>query len=93
MVYWGLTPQQQPGSYRGDDDDDDNDDEISVSLVEETGVPGEKPPNYGKLSHNTATISLSGRMYDIIIECAAFNDRDFTRFPLYMTFLRLSSQK
>ena len=35
-MYWGLTPQQQPGSYRGGD----NDDEVSVSLVEETGVPG-----------------------------------------------------
>ena len=32
-----LTPQQQPGSYRGGDYDDD---EMSVSLVEETGVPG-----------------------------------------------------
>ena len=21
LVYWGLTPQQQPGSYRGGDDD------------------------------------------------------------------------
>ena len=35
LVYWGLTPQQQPGSYQGGDDDD----EISVSLVEETGAP------------------------------------------------------
>ena len=32
LVYWGLTPQQQPGSYQGDD-------KISF-LVEETGVPG-----------------------------------------------------
>ena len=42
MAYWGLTPQQQTGSYRGGDDDDDNDDddEMSDSLVEETGVPG-----------------------------------------------------
>ena len=40
FVYWGLTPQQQPGSYWGDDDDDD---EMSVSLVEETGVPGGNP--------------------------------------------------
>ena len=35
-MYWGLTPQQQPGSYQGD--------EMmmkSVFLVEETGVPGE----------------------------------------------------
>ena len=43
-VYWGLTPQQQPELYRGSDDDDgdddDDDDEMSVSLVEETGVPG-----------------------------------------------------
>ena len=23
--YWGLTPQQQPGSYSGGDDDDDGD--------------------------------------------------------------------
>ena len=30
LVYWGLTPQQQPGPYRGGDD------EMSVSLVEET---------------------------------------------------------
>ena len=22
LVYWGLTHQQQPGSYRGSDDDD-----------------------------------------------------------------------
>ena len=36
LVYWGLTPQQQPGSYRGGNEDDD-DDEMSVSLVEETG--------------------------------------------------------
>ena len=48
-----LTPQQQPGSHCGADDDDDDDDddgddgddgdddeEMSVSLVEETGVPG-----------------------------------------------------
>ena len=35
LVYWGLTPQQQPGSYQGGE----NDDEISF-LVEETGVPG-----------------------------------------------------
>ena len=27
MVYWGLTPQQQPESYRGSDDDDDGDDD------------------------------------------------------------------
>ena len=38
LVYWGLTPQQQPGSYQGGDYDDD--DEMSVSLVEETGAPG-----------------------------------------------------
>ena len=30
-----LTPQQQPGSYRGGEDD-----EMSVSLVEETRTPG-----------------------------------------------------
>ena len=24
LVYWGLTPQSQPGSYRGSDDDDEN---------------------------------------------------------------------
>ena len=36
LAYWGLTPQQQPRSYRGSDDED----EMSVSLVEETGVPG-----------------------------------------------------
>ena len=36
LVYWGLTPQQQPGSYQGG--------EMmvmkSISLVEETGIPG-----------------------------------------------------
>ena len=35
MVYWGLTPQQQPGSYQGG--------EMMMMksvLVEETGVPG-----------------------------------------------------
>ena len=36
LVYWALTPQQQPGSYQGG--------EMmmmkSVFLVEETGVPG-----------------------------------------------------
>ena len=37
LVYWGLTPQQQPGSYRGGDYDDE---EMLFSLVEETGVPG-----------------------------------------------------
>ena len=31
LVYWGLTPQQQPGSYQGGE----NDDEVSF-LVEET---------------------------------------------------------
>ena len=36
LVYWGLTPQQQPGSYQGGDDDD----EMSVSLVEEIGADG-----------------------------------------------------
>ena len=35
LVYWGLTPQQQPGSYQVGE----NDDELSY-LVEETGVPG-----------------------------------------------------
>ena len=35
IVYWDFTPQHQPGSYRGGDED-----EMSVSLVEETGVPG-----------------------------------------------------
>ena len=34
----GLMPQQQPWSYRGGDDDV----EVPVSLVEETGVPGEQ---------------------------------------------------
>ena len=38
LVYWGLTPQQQPGSYRGSVDDN----EMSVSPVEETGAPGRK---------------------------------------------------
>ena len=36
LVYWSLAPQQQPGSYQGGDDDG----KMSVSLVEETGVPG-----------------------------------------------------
>ena len=36
LVYCGLTPQQKPVSYRGGDDDY----KTSVSLVEETGVPG-----------------------------------------------------
>ena len=44
LDYWGLMPQQRPGSYRGGDDDDDDDDEMSVLLVEET-----KPPTYSKL--------------------------------------------
>ena len=35
-MYWGLSPQQQPGSYGGGDD------EMSVTLVEETGAPGKK---------------------------------------------------
>ena len=30
FIYWGLPPQEQPGSYRGGDDDDDDDDEMSV---------------------------------------------------------------
>ena len=34
LFYWGVTPQQQPGSYRSDDGD------MSVSLVEEAGAPG-----------------------------------------------------
>ena len=43
VVYWGLTPQQQPGAhgdgdYDDDDGDDDNDDEMSVSLVAGSGV-------------------------------------------------------
>ena len=43
LLHWGLTPQQQPGSYRGGDDDDDDvdDDEMSVSLVEEARAPRE----------------------------------------------------
>ena len=41
LVYWGLTPQQQPWSYRGGDDADD---EMSVSLVDETGAPGNHRP-------------------------------------------------
>ena len=36
LVYWDLTPQQQPGSYGGGDDVDDDDDEMSVSPVKET---------------------------------------------------------
>ena len=28
LVHWGLTPQQQSGSYRGDDGDDDDDDDV-----------------------------------------------------------------
>ena len=42
LVYWGLTttthssPQQQSGSYRGNDFDD----KMPVSLEEETGAPG-----------------------------------------------------
>ena len=24
LVYWGLAPQQQPASYKGDDDDDES---------------------------------------------------------------------
>ena len=39
LAYWGLTPHQQSGSYRGGDYDYD-DDEMSVSLVEETRVAG-----------------------------------------------------
>ena len=35
LVYWGLTPQQQPGSYQGGEMMMN-----SVFLVEETGVPG-----------------------------------------------------
>ena len=27
LVYWSLTPEQQPGSYRGDYDNDDGDDD------------------------------------------------------------------
>ena len=38
MGYEGLLPQQQPVSYWGSDYYDD---QMSVSLVEETGVPGE----------------------------------------------------
>ena len=34
LVYWGLTPQQQPGSYQGDEM------MMNSFLVEETGVPG-----------------------------------------------------
>ena len=38
LVHWGLTPQQQSGSYRGDDGDDDDDgdnddDEMTLPLV------------------------------------------------------------
>ena len=52
--------QQQPGSYRGSDDDD----EMSVSLVEETGVPGgNHQPTVqvsNKLSHIRPVASPSG---------------------------------
>ena len=40
--YWGLTRRQQPRSYRGGHDDG----EMSVSLVEETGVPGGNHKSY-----------------------------------------------
>ena len=53
--------QQQPVSYRGGDDDDD---EMSVSLVEETGVPGgNHQPTVqvsNKLSHIQPVPSPSG---------------------------------
>ena len=41
LICWGLTPQQQPGLYRGGDYDDDA---TSVSLVDETGVARETHP-------------------------------------------------
>ena len=39
LVYWDLTPQQQPWSYQGGDYDDE--DEVSVSGLDETRAPGE----------------------------------------------------
>ena len=45
-LYWDLTSQQQPGSYRGGDDD-----EMSVSLAEETGVPGLHLMSLGLTEH------------------------------------------
>ena len=58
LVYGGLTPQQQPGSYRGGDDDD----EMSVSLVEETGAPG---GNHQPTTSNRVLVSVS--VYNIFV--------------------------
>ena len=41
LVYWGLTPKQQPESYRGSDYDDDDDNKMSVSLLRKP--EGRKP--------------------------------------------------
>ena len=79
LVYWGLTPQQQPGSYRGgddddnddgdydgDDDDDDDDDVVTVSLVEETGNTRRKPPTYGNKS-KYGILSTYHKLWNIIV--------------------------
>ena len=50
LVFRALTPQQQPGSYRGGD----NDGEMLVSLVEETGAPG---GNYRPTTSNWQTFT------------------------------------
>ena len=51
-----ITPQQQRGLYRGGDDDDD---EISVSLVEKTGVPGG--------NHRPTAVNCTGRKNPSIV--------------------------
>ena len=50
--FGGLTPQQQPGSYRGGNNNDD-DDEVSVLPVEQTGG--------NHLKYGLYSISLVGR--------------------------------
>ena len=44
LVYWGLTSQQQPGSYRGADDED----EMSVSLVRKPAMGTQCPTLFDK---------------------------------------------
>ena len=39
LVYWGLTPQQQPGSYQGDENDDQSNQSVSQSVSQTVSQP------------------------------------------------------
>ena len=71
-----LTPQQQPGSYRGGEED-----EMSVLLVEETGVPGGNhwpaASNWQTFTHTASAQSQNERLSSLSYR----GPIDFLDFP------------